>query len=334
MEAFEYAISKDIRNNQIVREIDHSRQRELWRWTGIGTVIVALLVFSAWQHFELLRHGYRSSRWSARASRKWRSTAISSCRSRRSSRRSASRRSPRSQLHMVEPDRRRGHRPRARDPRRPTCQVRRGQPVTRRRPVSEHAPDSWRRTIRRRLAVVVAAVRVLVRLPSRRASSTCRCTSTTRTSRVPSGSTSARSTSPPSAARFSIATTVCSRSASTRTSIYAVPSEIRDAGQARRRALRRPRGLRREVPRQRCASGSAGRGAFVWVKRQVSPGRGAEGCGARARGRRLHQGEPPVLPEHVARRARDRLRRPRQRGPRRHRSGVTTRSSAGGRARH
>ena len=59
MEAFDYAISKDIRNNQIVREIDHSRHRELWRWTAIGTVIVALLVYSAWQHFELLRHGYR-----------------------------------------------------------------------------------------------------------------------------------------------------------------------------------------------------------------------------------------------------------------------------------
>jgi cell division protein FtsL len=59
MDASDYAISKDIRNNQIVREIDHSRRRELWRWTAIGTVIVALLVYSAWQHFELLRHGYR-----------------------------------------------------------------------------------------------------------------------------------------------------------------------------------------------------------------------------------------------------------------------------------
>ena len=59
MEASDYAISKDIRNNQIVREIDHSRHRDLWRWTGIGAVILALLVCSAWQHFELLRHGYR-----------------------------------------------------------------------------------------------------------------------------------------------------------------------------------------------------------------------------------------------------------------------------------
>ena len=59
MDAFDYAISKDIRNNQVVREIDHSRQRELWRWVLIGAAIVSLFVYSAWQHFDLLRHGYR-----------------------------------------------------------------------------------------------------------------------------------------------------------------------------------------------------------------------------------------------------------------------------------
>jgi cell division protein FtsL len=59
MEAFEYAIKKDIRNNVIVREIDQARHRQLWRWTGAGAVIAALLVCTAWQHFELLRHGYR-----------------------------------------------------------------------------------------------------------------------------------------------------------------------------------------------------------------------------------------------------------------------------------
>jgi hypothetical protein len=58
MEAFDYAISKDIRNNQVVREIDHSRQRELWRWAVVGAVILSLFVYSAWQHFDLLRHGY------------------------------------------------------------------------------------------------------------------------------------------------------------------------------------------------------------------------------------------------------------------------------------
>jgi cell division protein FtsL len=59
MEPLDYAISKDDRNNQVVREIDHSRQRDLWRWAWIGSVILALVVYSSWQHFELLRHGYR-----------------------------------------------------------------------------------------------------------------------------------------------------------------------------------------------------------------------------------------------------------------------------------
>jgi cell division protein FtsL len=59
---FEYAIRKDVRNNPIVREVDEARQRELWRSVGVGVLLVGLLLFSAWQHFELLRHGYRVER--------------------------------------------------------------------------------------------------------------------------------------------------------------------------------------------------------------------------------------------------------------------------------
>jgi cell division protein FtsL len=58
-DTFEYAIKKDVRNNPIVREIDQARQREMWRSIAVGVAIVVLLLFSAWQHFELLRHGYR-----------------------------------------------------------------------------------------------------------------------------------------------------------------------------------------------------------------------------------------------------------------------------------
>ena len=58
-ETFEYAIKKDIRNNPIVREIDRERHREMWRAAGIGVFLVIVLLFSAWQHFELLRNGYR-----------------------------------------------------------------------------------------------------------------------------------------------------------------------------------------------------------------------------------------------------------------------------------
>lgn len=58
-DTFEYAIKKDVRNNPIVREVDRDRHREMWRSVGVGVFLVAVLLFSAWQHFELLRHGYR-----------------------------------------------------------------------------------------------------------------------------------------------------------------------------------------------------------------------------------------------------------------------------------
>ena len=58
-DTFEYAIRKDVRNNPIVREVDEERHRELWQSVGIGVVLVLALLFSAWQHFELIRHGYR-----------------------------------------------------------------------------------------------------------------------------------------------------------------------------------------------------------------------------------------------------------------------------------
>jgi cell division protein FtsL len=58
-ETFEYAIRKDVRNNPIVREVDRERQREMWGSVALGVFLVLVLLFSAWQHFELLRHGYR-----------------------------------------------------------------------------------------------------------------------------------------------------------------------------------------------------------------------------------------------------------------------------------
>jgi cell division protein FtsL len=59
VETFEYAIRKDVRNNPIVREVDLQRQRELYQSFLTGVALVLVLLFSAWQHFELLRHGYR-----------------------------------------------------------------------------------------------------------------------------------------------------------------------------------------------------------------------------------------------------------------------------------
>jgi cell division protein FtsL len=58
-ETFEYAIKKDVRNNPIVREVDRDRHRDMLRSTGIAIFLVLVVLFWSWQHFELLRHGYR-----------------------------------------------------------------------------------------------------------------------------------------------------------------------------------------------------------------------------------------------------------------------------------
>jgi cell division protein FtsL len=58
-ETFEYAIKKDVRNNPIVREIDRERNREMVRSVAIGVFLVVVLLFWAWQQFELRRNGYR-----------------------------------------------------------------------------------------------------------------------------------------------------------------------------------------------------------------------------------------------------------------------------------
>jgi hypothetical protein len=54
---FEYAIKMDVRNNPIVREIDETRQRELWRWMLVGVALVAVVLFSLWQRFSVMRIG-------------------------------------------------------------------------------------------------------------------------------------------------------------------------------------------------------------------------------------------------------------------------------------
>jgi cell division protein FtsL len=59
---FDYAVKRHVRNSAIVREIDQARQRQLWRAAIIGGVLVSVLLFSAWQQFELVRNGYEMER--------------------------------------------------------------------------------------------------------------------------------------------------------------------------------------------------------------------------------------------------------------------------------
>ena len=58
-ESFEWAIKKDVRNNPIVREVDLERHSEMWRSVAISIFLVIVVLFSAWQQFELrVRYGY------------------------------------------------------------------------------------------------------------------------------------------------------------------------------------------------------------------------------------------------------------------------------------
>ena len=61
-EAFEYAIKKDVRNNPIVREVDEQRHRQLLQTLAIGGFLSLVILFSAWQRFALLGHGYEMQR--------------------------------------------------------------------------------------------------------------------------------------------------------------------------------------------------------------------------------------------------------------------------------
>jgi hypothetical protein len=58
----EYAIKKDIQNNPVYREIDLRQKREFNRMVWSAAAIVGLLLFSAWQHFEIVNNGYKVER--------------------------------------------------------------------------------------------------------------------------------------------------------------------------------------------------------------------------------------------------------------------------------
>ncbi|MGE0593736.1 MAG: cell division protein FtsL [Vicinamibacterales bacterium] len=58
----EYALKKDVRNNPVVKDFDRERHREMWKLVGVGLLVVLVLLFAAWPHFQLLRSGYEIGR--------------------------------------------------------------------------------------------------------------------------------------------------------------------------------------------------------------------------------------------------------------------------------
>ncbi|MGE3841494.1 MAG: hypothetical protein AB7I50_07890 [Vicinamibacterales bacterium] len=54
----EYALRRDIKNIAIVREVDRVRVAEMWQWARVLALLGGVLVWSAWEHFQVLRYGY------------------------------------------------------------------------------------------------------------------------------------------------------------------------------------------------------------------------------------------------------------------------------------
>jgi cell division protein FtsL len=63
--AIDYAVNRDVRNTTIVREVDRTRQRELWRWVLFSLLLVGTGLFCAWQHLQFLQQGYLVARTQA-----------------------------------------------------------------------------------------------------------------------------------------------------------------------------------------------------------------------------------------------------------------------------
>jgi cell division protein FtsL len=54
-----FTLTKAVRNEQLVRELDRKRHRELFWVAFLGVVLTAAVIVYAWPHFEMIRLGYR-----------------------------------------------------------------------------------------------------------------------------------------------------------------------------------------------------------------------------------------------------------------------------------
>ncbi len=55
----EFRMSKEVRNEQLVRQLDHKRHREFFMVALTGLALTAAIIAYAWPHFEMIRLGYR-----------------------------------------------------------------------------------------------------------------------------------------------------------------------------------------------------------------------------------------------------------------------------------
>ena len=59
MKGQSFTLTKAIANEQLVRELDRKRHRELFWVAFLGVVLTLSVMVYAWPHFELIRLGYR-----------------------------------------------------------------------------------------------------------------------------------------------------------------------------------------------------------------------------------------------------------------------------------
>jgi cell division protein FtsL len=59
MRPYRFFLNKPVSNEQLVRQVDRRRNRELWMAALTGLALAAALSGYAWQHFEMIRTGYR-----------------------------------------------------------------------------------------------------------------------------------------------------------------------------------------------------------------------------------------------------------------------------------
>lgn len=59
MKGQSFTLTKEVRNEQLVRELDRKRHRELFWVAFLGVVLTAAVIVYAWPHFEMIRLSYR-----------------------------------------------------------------------------------------------------------------------------------------------------------------------------------------------------------------------------------------------------------------------------------
>lgn len=55
----EVYIAKEIDNSRLVKVTDHKRQREIYMFSAVMSVVCTLMMLYVWQHFSSIQYGYR-----------------------------------------------------------------------------------------------------------------------------------------------------------------------------------------------------------------------------------------------------------------------------------